>query len=189
MSPAAPRSRVTVEGGPEGLEIVIPARRNLPVVVLLGVWLVGWFMGQTTALDEAFKGGIGRTPPILLFWLLLWTVGGVAALYIWLWNLVGKERVIVGASTLRIKRDILGFGRTRVYELRSISKLRVVPQSTGSPHRDVVFRFSGLVGGAIEFECALKAIRFGFSLDEAEAAMVVDRMRQRYAFRDVPAPA
>jgi hypothetical protein len=186
---ATPGTRVTIEGGPEGLEIVIPAKRNPLVIALLGFWLVAWFMGETTALAEAVKGGIGRLPPILVFWLLLWTAGGVAALYIWLWTLVGKERVLIGASTLRMKRDILGFGRTRVYELRKIGRLQVVPQSAGSHNRDIVFKFSGLAGGAIEFEYELRAIRFGFSLDEAEAGMVVERMKQRYAFRDMPAPA
>ncbi len=189
MRPAAPATRVTIEGGPEGLEIVIPAKRNLLVIVLLGVWLVAWFMGTTTALAEAVTGGIGRIPPILVFWLLLWTAGGIAALYIWLWALAGKERILIGTSTLRMKRDILGFGRTRVYELRRIGKLQVVPQSAGSHNRDIAFRFSGLVGGAIEFEYELRAIRFGFSLDEAEARTVVERMTQRYAFRDMPAPA
>ena len=189
MKSAAAATRVTIEGGPEGLEIVIPAKRNLLVIVLLGAWLVVWFLGETTALAEAVKGGIGRMPPILVFWLLLWTAGGLAVLYIWLWALAGKERILVGASTLRMKRDILGFGRTRAYELRKIDRLQVVPQAVGSQNRDIAFRFSGLVGGAIEFEYERRAIRFGFSLDEAEARTVVERMRQRYAFRDMPTPA
>lgn len=189
MISAAPTTRVRIQGGPEGLEVVIPARRNPLVAVVLGFWLVGWFMGEANALAEALAGGVGRLGPLLIFWLVLWTVGGAAALYIWLWGLVGKERVLMGTGTLRVKRDILGFGRTHIYELRKIGRLQVLPPSAGSQARRAAFGFSGLVGGAIEFEYELRAIGFGFSLDEAEARTVVERMRQRYAFRDVPARA
>jgi len=50
--------RATIVGGPEGLEIVIPARRTLLTLVIVGVWLIGWFMGEANvlvglSLDEA----------------------------------------------------------------------------------------------------------------------------------------
>jgi len=123
----------------------------------------------------------------LLLWLLFWTAAGLVALYVWLWRLAGKEWIVMGTSTLRMKRDILGFGRTRVYDLRKISRLHVVPPSVGSVNRDVAARLSGLAGGAIEFEYEHWAIPFGFSIDETEARMIVDRMRQRYVFRDAAA--
>jgi len=181
--------RVTIEGGPEGLDIVIPSSRSLFLVVFLGVWLVGWAMGEVNALTEALSGRMGLPGPVLLFWLLLWTAAGLAALYIWLWRLAGKERILMGASTLRVKQDILGFGKTRVYELRKIRRFRVVPQSAGSAHRDVTARISGLAGGAIEFEYENRAIQFGFSIDETSARRIVERMTQRYTFAESPPPA
>jgi hypothetical protein len=50
--------RATIVGGPEGLEIVIPARRTLFTLVIVVVWLIGWFMGEANvlaglSLDEA----------------------------------------------------------------------------------------------------------------------------------------
>lgn len=50
MVSVAAQTRVKTEGGPEGLEIVLPASRNLSVVVVLGVWLVGWFIGEMNVL-------------------------------------------------------------------------------------------------------------------------------------------
>jgi len=187
MISVAPETRARIEGGPEGLEIVIPASRNPFVVVVLGVWLVGWSMGEMNVLAQVLSGRMGPPGPVLVLWLLFWTAGGLVALYVWLWRLTGKERILIGTSTLRMKRDILGFGRTRVFELRKISRLQVVPPSVGSANRDVAARLSGLAGGAIQFEYERWAIRFGFSLAEAEARMIVERMRQRYAFRDAPA--
>ncbi len=188
MRSAASGARVSIEGGPEGLEIVIPAGRSLFLAVFLGMWLVGWAMGEIQALSQVLSGRTGLSGPVLLFWLLLWTAGGLLALYVWLWRLVGKERILMGASALCIKRDILGFGRGRVYELRKVHRLRVVPAATGRPNRDAAARFSGLAGGAVEFEYENRAIQFGFSIDETEARTIVERMRQRYAFQD-PRPA
>lgn len=187
MRSVAPETRVKIEGGPEGLEIVIPVSRSLFLVAFLGVWLVGWAMGEANALAQALSDRRGLPGPVLLFWLLLWTAGGLVALYLWLWRVAGKERILMGTSTLRVKRDILGFGRTRVYELRKIQRLRVVPLSAGSANRDFATRLSGLAGGAIEFEYENRAIQFGFSIDETAARTIVERMRQRYAFRDASA--
>jgi hypothetical protein len=189
MRSVASEPRVTIEGGPEGLEIVIPTSRSLFLVVFLGVWLVGWAMGEVHALAEAVSGRMDLPGPVLLFWLLLWTAAGLAALYIWLWRLAGKERILMGASTLRVKQDILGFGRTRVYELRKIRRLRVVPRPAGSANRDATARISGLAGGAIEFEYENRAIQFGFAIDETAARTIVQRMTQRYAFAESPPPA
>ena len=65
--------------------------------------------------------------------------------------------------------------------------LHVVLPSVGSVNHDVAARLSGLAGGAIEFAYEHWAIRFGFSIDETEARLIVDRMRQRYVFRDAAA--
>jgi hypothetical protein len=189
MRSVASEPRVTIEGGPEGLHIAIPTSRSLFLVVFLGVWLVGWAMGEVNALTQALSGRMGLPGPVLLFWLLLWTAAGLAALYVWLWRLAGKERVLLGASTLRVKQDILGFGRSRVYELRKIRRLRVVPRPAGSANRDVTARISGLAGGAIEFEYENRAIQFGSSIDETAARTIVERMTQRYAFAESPPPA
>lgn len=186
MRSVSPDSHVTIEGGPAGLEIVIPAGRSPFLVLFLGVWLVGWAMGEVNALAEAVSGRMGLPGPVLLFWLLLWTAGGLVALYIWMWRLVGKERILMGTSTLQIKHDILRFGRTKTYELRRIRRLRLVPSLAGSANRDVAARVSGLAGGAIEFEYENRAVQFGFSIDETDARKIVERMRQRYAFAEPP---
>ncbi|HEX7512218.1 MAG TPA: hypothetical protein VF464_02505, partial [Candidatus Methylomirabilis sp.] len=87
--------RAIIEGGPEGLEIIIPAGRNLFAVVFLGVWLVGWLVGEVTAiagLAGITSAGNVAADLFLLVWLTFWTIGGCFAAYTWLWMLAGKER-------------------------------------------------------------------------------------------------
>lgn len=187
MTPQAPTTRAMMQGGPEGLEIVIPAARNPVAMVFLGLWLVGWLMGALNAIAR-----LGRdlaSDPVLLIWLVVWVVGGGVAGYSWLWMLVGKERILMGSSTLSIKRDVAGLGRTRRYGLSRIRNLRVMLRPTGLRDFGATARAIGLTGGVIAFECAGATIRFGAPLDEAEARAVVERMRQRYAFPEAPAAA
>jgi hypothetical protein len=181
--------RAIIEGGPEGLEIIIPAGRNLFAVVFLGVWLVGWLVGELTAiagLAGIASAGNAAADPFLLVWLTFWTIGGYFAAYTWLWMLVGKERILMGASTLCVKRDILGLGRRQTYELFRIRDLRVTAQADVPKVPRDAFRPWGATGGLIAFDYEGKTIRFGGAIEAAEARMIVERMKARFAFPEMP---
>jgi hypothetical protein len=186
MTAAVPKLRALITGGPEGLEIVIPARRNLIVLLFLGIWLAGWVTGELTALAELLSGSPEGPEGFLLLWLALWTFAGAFAAYTWLWMLVGKERIVMGTSALHVKRDVLGLGRTRTFGLFRIRNLRVASGPTGPRDVAAALRLAGLTGGLIAFEHDGKTIRFGASLDPAEAQIIVERMKQRYAFPELP---
>jgi hypothetical protein len=186
MTATTSTPRATITGGPEGLEIVIPARRNLIALLFLGIWLAGWVTGELTALAELLAGSPKGPEGFLLLWLTLWTIAGALAAYTWLWMLVGKERILMGTSSLRMKRDILGLGRTRTFALFRIRNLRVASGPAGPRDAAAALRLAGLSGGLIAFEYEGKTLRFGLSLDPVEAQMIVERMKQRYAFPELP---
>src|SRR5689334_3927967 len=88
----------------------------------LGVWLTGWLAGETFALWMLAAGAwsfftgqppaAGREPVnigvaaagglFLIFWLSLWTLGGVAAIWEFLRLLCGKDRIEVTADSVKI---------------------------------------------------------------------------------------
>ncbi len=173
--------RITFTGGPAGLEIVIPAQRNLSVILFLGVWLLGWCAGEISAITRLVGGPQTDSWHFVLVWLVLWTLGGAFAAYTWLWNLVGKERIVLGPSTLSLKRDILGMGRISEYLLYRVRGLRVAPAPGPSPDKTVALRIAGLVG-SICFDYDATTISFGGGLARSEAELIVERMRQRYPF-------
>ncbi len=96
----------------------------------LGIWLIGWIVGETFALWLAGAGawsfltgqppGAGHEPVslgiaivgglFLFFWLSLWTVGGIAAIWEFLRLLCGKDRIEVTADGVRIEN---GYGLFR----------------------------------------------------------------------------
>ena len=187
MTPLSPQMRATIEGGPEGLQIVIPAKRNPFAVVFLGIWLAGWLMGLLNAIARLSRDL--ASDPFLVVWLAIWAVAGSVAAYAWLWMLVGKERILMGASMLNLTRDVAGFGFTRRYGLTRIRNLRVMLQPAGPRDFGAAAWAIGFTGGAITFEYEGKTVRFGGSIDAAEARVIVERMRQRHAFAESPASA
>src|SRR5215211_3052770 len=108
IQPAKPRA--TVAEDPEGLRIIIPAKRNWLLIPFLTLWLCGWFVGEVTVASYLVAGGDSRQAspfPFMIFWLAGWTLGGGFALFILLWQLFGKQVIVIRREMLSI-RDELG---------------------------------------------------------------------------------
>ena len=169
---------------PRGLEIVIPAKRNWFVMLFLAAWLCGWLAGEimvpTTFFPNAPDSGA------LLFvgaWFVMWTIGGGFAIYIFLWSLVGRELILLSASRLSLKHDVLGLGRLREYEVTHVSDLRVSPSTYNPFDFRSGLRFWGIGGGVIAFDHGAATVRFGAALEEGEAKSIVARMQSRARLR------
>ena len=99
----------------------------------LGVWLTGWLAGEAFALWVLGAGawsfftgsspGAGREPinlgvaiaggVFLIFWLSIWTLGGVAAIWEFLRLLCGKDRLEVTSDTVKIDNGYGVFHRRK----------------------------------------------------------------------------
>lgn len=192
IAPAPPRS--TIVDDAEGMRITIPVRRNWFLIVFVAFWLGCWAwvmvgiplgllgMAPAFAVDQGQLGAV----VFVVVWFVLWTLGGFFALLAWLWNLVGKEVVILTGSVLVIRRQIFGVGRSREYDAGQVRGLRCSPQvyepwnfSWGSSAA-----FWGL-GGVLAFDYGARTYRFGPGLDEAEAKMILGAIKQRFPELDV----
>ena len=125
---AVPTAKASVFDTPAGLVINIPSTKSLVLILFLGFWLCGWLFGEVSAIRQLETG---KTPAgaslFMLVWLGGWTVGGAVAIYFWLWNIAGHEIVSLTPTSLTLRRDILGFGRSKEYDLPSVKNLRIVP--------------------------------------------------------------
>ena len=168
---------------PGGLEIVIPAKRVLFAKLFLLIWLLAWLWGEIMIIGQLASGaGNGGTSTSLLVWLAFWTVGGALAIWALLWMNFGKERVTLSATTLGIRREVLGVGRSREYELTHVRNLRVSLEpfhmiSSGHTLRPIAIR-----GGSIAFDHGASTVRFGAALDEAEASQILADLNSRHSF-------
>lgn len=183
LEPAAPRYQL--EQTIDGLRIAIAARRNWFMILFLSAWLGGWTMGEVSAIGQLASGNAEGNHLFLVFWLAGWTLGGAWAMTTLLWSLFGKEIVTVGSAGIAYRVEIFGLGRTRSYASNHISGLRPAdftsggimnPASTAPP-------FFGEPSGPIAFDYGADTVRLGRSLTEAEARLLMTKLRER-----LPAP-
>ena len=171
-------ARATVQDGPHGLQITIPGARRRFVSLFLLAWLGGWFFGERAALRDLMTGAGGEGRGFLAFWLAGWTLGGVAVTYLILWTSLGRERLILRPDALVLRREVLGIGRSREYDVRYIKDLRLAAPAGAFDYRRSL-EVWGLGGGRIAFDYGAKTVYFGASLDEAEAKQVVAKLQAR----------
>ena len=175
--PSPSRIRIAKEIG--GLSVTITARRHWGLILFLSFWLCGWVMGESFALKtliggEAAGEGIGAVS-FLVIWLAIWTLGGLAAWYAWLWSLTGEETIVVGRHAMSIRRSVLGIGRATLLGMRTVRNLRAVASQPTGFRRGRVDR--------IEVETDGRTFSFGADLTESEADFVIDAIRSEV---DIP---
>jgi hypothetical protein len=178
---AIPSARSSVLDTPDGLIINIPAPRTWYAILFLGFWLCGWAFGEVAVIRELVIGKFKGSSLFLIGWLGAWTVGGAAAIYFWSWMIAGHEIVSLTPTLLGVRRDILGFGRSREYDLPSVKNLRIdrapIYNNLSSTNLS-----RSMFGSTIAFDYGAKTFRFGGGIDEAEASQLIERLKARYPF-------
>ena len=179
IKPGAARSIISTTI--RGLEIVIPSKKNIFLILFLAVWLAGWAFGEFTVPTEFFKGNPNSGSIIFTsVWLVFWTIGGGFAIYTWLWNVAGKEIITINSLTLSTKKDLFGYGRVKEYEMSSVTNMRVSPQPFNPFDFSSGLMFWGIGGGVIAFDYGAKTYRFGSGIDEAEANQILARINESH---------
>ncbi|MBH0179364.1 MAG: hypothetical protein HP491_16255 [Nitrospira sp.] len=120
----------------------------------------------------------------MVAWLAVWTVGGVVAIYAWLWQMIGKEMVIVHGQTFTTRRDIGGFGFDKDYDLVQLRNLRAEPVGFSPLNVSMALQLWGIGGGVIAFDYGATTYRLGAGLDEAEAKQAVTAINKRYRIQE-----
>lgn len=117
----------------------------------------------------------GPATPVgfISLWLVGWLLGELWAIYSWFWTAFGKEIVRIGEGTLMIKRDILGYGRTRSFPIGSVTNLRATGIFPTTSYWGNYFTQMKLTGGTVAFDSRGETHRFGIQLTEPEAQEVV----------------
>ena len=176
--------RFTIQDTFNGIEATIPAARNGFVLLFMSAWIVGWGVGELSAIHQLLSHGNGPPELFMLAWLAGWTMGGAWAAGTIAWQLGGREVVVVGPSTLQHRIEAFGIGRTRTYQLADVKDFRTV-ELVRSPFANQsawLPSFTGSVG-AVAFDYGARTYRFAPSLDEAEAKLLVSKLGARLSGR------
>ena len=178
--PQPATSRVIITETSDSLRLVIPGSRSWFVIGILGLWICAWAVAEVMVPAQFLQGAIPSEAQSLLFaWFAVWTVGGLLAIYAFLWQAIGKEMAAVQGQVLITRRDIGGFGFNKVYDLSRVEHLRVEPSGFNPLDISAALQLWGIGGGMITFDYGAKTHRFGVGLDEDEAKRVVAAIKKR----------
>jgi hypothetical protein len=168
VQPFLPRSNISEETG--GVRISIPSRRSWS-----GLFLAAWLCGWTVAGVSAGRSLLQHFNLFLCFWLTGWALGELAVSYAILYMLGGREVILANSESLSCKTEIFGLGLAKSYLVREMHDLRFQAASgVGKSRR----------ASRIAFDYGAKTVTFGADIEEAEAADLISRIRQRCAIVD-----
>lgn len=150
--------------------IEIPARRNWFIIPFLMFWLSIWTVGGITAFVSLFS----NFSLFICFWLGAWAVGWIFVAATLSWQLTGKELVRSVGQDLEIGYQMLGAKRMKLYCGSDIQRLSV----DGAGNLMRLFQISipfyhGANFGTMKFDYGPKTFRFGSSIEEAEAHSII----------------
>ncbi len=172
-------SKIVDEG--EGLKITMPVKRNWFVIIFLCAWLGGWFMGENSAIDQVLNSDVPLSENLfILFWLIGWTIGGIFAFTSLLWMLIGEEDLFFTYESLTVVKNLFEILKPKKFIITEVKNFRI---STRNKMFDNKLNFSSLSSGKfgiIAFDYGAKTIKLGTSIDEAEARMLIEKIRSRY---------
>ena len=179
----APRHRIEKTDGE--VNITINSRRNLSSILFLTLWIFMWtymVSGLSTVVWAMFSIATGKidpdyqAPPILVVALCAFTIFFLLALFLgafgiyrFLWELAGKEFIIVTKEKMILARQLFGWKSTRELSNRKIDELiiRNTKQSLFWNPFQNRYRY------AFELNYDGKTHRFGYSVKEREAKEIL----------------
>jgi hypothetical protein len=177
--------RATLNPAFDGMEIVIPAKKNILIMAFMGFWLCGWLFGEVVVLGMLLGGeALGGAAIFMLAWLGAWTVGGLYAMSIFWWMFRGREVITVTPGRLTIEKRGSLFFRTKTYDPNEIKKVRVqeaLPYNVWGRYSDVGGFFNI---GIIRFDYGLKTVQMAGGIDEAEAHHIIEQLKSRRLLTD-----
>ena len=160
-----------------GVELHILAKKEWGSLIFLPVWLTAWAFGLVLATKWILHPEPNTPRALISLWLLGWLLGGLWAVYQWLWTAFGKEVVQVKEESLNVKRDVLGFGRSRSFPIGSIANLRASGIFPSNSYWLNHFTRTTLGGSTVAFDHRDKISRFGIQLTEPEAQEAVRELK------------
>jgi hypothetical protein len=149
------------------------AKKDWGSLLFTPVWLTFWTFGGIMAMKWLIHAGPSTPRAFLSLWLTFWLLAEGWAIYWWLWSTLGKEIVTIREGVLGIRRDTLGYGRTRSFPIGSVRNLRASGFFPSNSYWDNYLAQLKLAGGTVGFDVQDQAKKFGIQLTEPEAQQVV----------------
>jgi hypothetical protein len=119
---------VVFEQGAERLKIVLPERRNWPVVALFSLLLIVWLVGLVWMFIFTFRDVMGAGERftfafsvMMLIWLYIWYRLGRIIWGRWQYYMANREILFINEEELIVRRPVSILGLTDAYGMDHVS--------------------------------------------------------------------
>lgn len=120
-------NRSTITETYNGIEIIVPAKKQWFVIIFLGLWLCFWSVGEFFAVKTIFTGKIGIATGVYLFvWLSGWTYGGFFAFKSFWWIIAGQEVISFTKNDFIINKKGAFFYKATTYGTADAKNFRIL---------------------------------------------------------------
>jgi hypothetical protein len=156
--------------------LVVPANRNIFIILFLSVWLCGWTVGGGAAVLALFTD----FHMFLVIWLCAWAIGWGGAAFVLSWMLTGWQKLRVVNGDLEIETAILWLRHRALYHGQEIQGLKAVPDLMGWQRGQFPpLPFLSRSRGTVKFNYGARTHSTGYGLDEPEAQLIVNWLGER----------
>ena len=176
--------RSTIDNSSSLPKITIPAKKNFfsifgAVSILVLYFFAAMFLVYAFDLVDGNKINflflLASAVLILVF---------VPVLFLLLWNLFGKEKIIIQSNRLVTSRNLFGVEFSyKDYLVQHLGNFRYNDINYAkNPYKSILFPF-GLGEGNIKFDYGVKTCATGFGLDEAEVTYLIELIQEKLGLK------
>ncbi|WP_067141272.1 hypothetical protein [Oceanivirga salmonicida] len=164
------------------LEIKIPSRKKIFEIIFILFLVILWLIVEIFALSSFFSNSYSDlfAKNSISVKLPSWTVGGVFIIYISIYKLFGYELITVENGNLKISKKAGLINRKREYKIIEIKNMAIIQNTL--PYNDE--DFIPFENQKIKFDYGMKTIKFASDIDEAEAKMILEKLKRNHNFRE-----
>lgn len=179
-------NNITSKDTANGHEIVIKSGNIGLIAGLLALWLIGWTYAGYKLLILFIDVGNNSVDTLkivlLLVFAIIWLIGEIIMIGILLWGVFGREIIIINQGIIKIKNDIVGIGKPRIFYVNNINDMQINVTigarlfEVKADFRTDKRKFVGI--GLINFSYEGKIYRFCMSADKKDAEFVLTEMKK-----------
>ena len=161
--------RISIKHTENELSIVILSLINKVKNRFLLLWFLLWSISGLTVLSQYFMMTDPNTKTAIIVWMGFWTYFEYKIFHAYLWRRSGKEKIKINDKKLLYKRDVLGRGKIKMYDIDFIKDIRLIEPKEDSFFENINNSYWVIGGEKLAFDYYGKEIKLGLQLDETDA--------------------
>ena len=180
-----PGSRVIIKEKYDGIEVIVPSKKDFSKILLLPLWLLGWFIGELfvgaafvhAVLDMLIhRTGVAVEPMAVMFillWLTFWTMGGIFIIKTLLTIFFGRQIIRFSPYEISIVNKICWIGKERIFEMTQVRDFQITQQQ--EPKDD---RRHPVKSDVLFFSYDGEKIEFGRGMQKEEMESLINLLKK-----------